>query len=302
LKDAFDRLIRETESNAKALPRPRASMATVDFYRGKAEILLRILGNLPLLEVNAACVDAYIRGRRNAEIRESTIAKEIGTWRAALKVAKRAGLWGGDIAEVFPTGFSPRYEARERWLTYEEWRRLVADAEAQGMPESTRALRRGLLAAVAFMVATSAEWGAFERARREDVDLERFRVHVRGTKDAQKAGNRDRVIPIVHLGHAYLLAFAMRHADGIGRLFRARSNFRRDLAATCVRVGIERLSPNDLRRTHATWLRRAGVPAGQIGTILGHVNGRLVEKVYGRIKPIDLESAMTVQLAAASRW
>jgi integrase len=312
LSDALDLVIRDAESKASASP-PKGSPATVDFYRRKAGVIMSVLAprdkdrdnDLPLRAVDAACVDGYITTRRADGVVEGTINKELITWRSAMKRAKRAGLWSGDIAEVFPIAFAPEYKPKERWVTYGEWLKLLADAEALDQPESrredTRAARMGILAGVAFMIATSAEWGAFERARPEDVDLVRFRVHVRGTKDAQKGGNRDRVIPIVHLGHALLLAFAMEHADGSLMLFRERGNFRRDLASMCERAGIARLSPNDLRRTHAMWLRAGGVPAGQIAPLLGHADGRMVERVYGRIKPVDLEAALTAHLAIASR-
>ncbi len=109
------------------------------------------------------------------------------------------------------------------------------------------------------------------------------------TKDAQKGANRERVVPIVHLGHAFRLTFAMQHADGGGvLLFRTRGNFRRDLAAACRRAGIGRLSPNDLRRTHAEWLRRGGVQSADLAPVMGHADSRMVERVYGRITAVDL--------------
>jgi integrase len=48
-------------------------------------------------------------------------------------------------------------------------------------------------AAVAFIVATAAEWGAVERARREDIELDQRRVLVRGTKRT----TRWRIVPLV---------------------------------------------------------------------------------------------------------
>jgi hypothetical protein len=158
-----------------------------------------------------------------------------------------------------------------------------------------------VLSMVAFIAATSAEWGAVLRARHDDVDLAHWRVHVRGTKDAQKGGNRDRVVPIVHLGHGYLLLFAMEHADGGGvLLFRTKANLRRDLATACSRAGIGRLSPNDLRRTHAQWLRRGGVQPADLAPIMGHADSRMVERVYGKLRAVDLTSRLTASLATGS--
>ena len=69
-----------------------------------------------------------------------------------------------------PHGFSPEYVPRKRFLTREELCRLLASQT------------RDHAAQVAFMVATSAEWGAVTRARREDVSEDLAFVHIRGTK------------------------------------------------------------------------------------------------------------------------
>ena len=65
--------------------------------------------------------------------------------------------------------------------------------------------------------------------------------------------------------------------------------------AACARAGIERCSPNDLRRTCATWLRAAGVAPDLIAPVMGHADTRMVERVYGRLSP----QALATRLAAA---
>jgi integrase len=315
LSDALNRLIEEVDSRANAKP-PKAAHATVEFYRKEAGILMAVLApewdtehpdrskDLPLRAVTAATVDDYIAQRRKKGWKDNTIAKELTTWRKAMKLAKRAGTWDGEIDRVFPVAFAPAYKPRERALTAPEWLALLEDAEALDQPESRRpgvkVARVSVLAMVAFMVATSAEWVAVERARPEDVELEALRVHLRGTKDAQHGGHRDRVVPVMYLGHALLLDFAMRHADGLGvLLFRRKGNFRRDLATACERADIGRLSPNDLRRTHATWLRLAGVEPANIAPIMGHADSRMVERVYGRVKPVDLAPMVLATFTSA---
>ena len=64
--------------------------------------------------------------------------------------------------------------------------------------------------------------------------------------------------------------------------------------AACARAGIERCSPNDLRRTCATWLRAAGVAPDLIAPVMGHADTRMVERVYGRLSP----QALATRLAA----
>lgn len=81
-----------------------------------------------------------------------------------------------------------------------------------------------------------------------------------------------------------LVGFALDHGAGVaGRIFRPWSAVRGDLGRACARAGIEPCSPNDLRRTTATWMRQGGVAPDVIGALLGHADGRMVERVYGRM-------------------
>ena len=129
------------------------------------------------------------------------------------------------------------------------------------------------------MVATSAEWGAVIRTRREDVSEDLAFVRIRGTKRK----TRDRVVPIVTKDQGTLLKYALEHAQGEkGQLFLDWQNVRRDLRAACAKLEIPRCSPNDLRRTCATWLRAAGAPPHLIAPLMGHADSRMVERVYGQ--------------------
>ena len=109
-----------------------------------------------------------------------------------------------------------------------------------------------------------------------------------------------------------MLDFALENAKGPGDpMFVCWENVRRDLDAACIRIekklnpgfdhGPDKLSkrlravppkpfpsvsPNDLRRTCATWLRAQGVPPHLIAPVMGHRDSRMVERVYGRL-PID---------------
>jgi len=95
------------------------------------------------------------------------------------------------------------------------------------------------------------------------------------------------------------------HKDEVARLREQIATLERDLrrARRCLaseRAGREALRVrlanvrakqrmrNDLRRTHATWLRNAGVEPHLIGADLGHTDGRMAERVYGRLKPTEL--------------
>jgi len=147
-------------------------------------------------------------------------------------------------------------------------------------------------ARVAFIVATSASWKETVLALRQDVTPDLSMALIRGTKRQ----SRFRTVPIVSEEARSLLAYALRHAEGKeGFLFRRWTNVRRDLNEACERAGIAPCSPNDLRRTCATWLRAAGAPPDRIAPVMGHVDTRMVERVYGRLSP----EALAERLAAA---
>ena len=90
-----------------------------------------------------------------------------------------------------------------------------------------------------------------------------------------------------------LLAYVLEHARGTGdALFQPWANVRRDVADACTAAKIERCSPNDLRRTFASWQVEAGVPLFPIAQAMGHKDTRMLERVYGRQTPEQLAALM----------
>lgn len=282
LSDALEMMI---DDRTEKVAVGRGSAATVGFYQQKSGHLVRLLGQTlslsRLAPLNGArLVDEYVSARRAEGASEATIAKELVTLRTSLKLARRRGLWRGEPAEVLPVGFAPDYKPRSRSLTPEELTKLMA----QLLPDYA--------ARVAFIVATSACWSESCRATREDVSASLRDVVVRGTKRA----SRFRTVPIVSDHQRSLLEYAMTHAQGVETLFLFWGNVNRDLKAACERAGTPRCSPNDLRRTCATWLRASGAPPELIAPVLGHVDSRMVERVYGRLPAEDLRVRLTATL------
>jgi integrase len=60
------------------------------------------------------------------------------------------------------------------------------------------------------------------------------------------------------------------------------------------------VSPNDLRRTFASWLVQNGVPLLTVATLLGHSSTRMVEKVYGRLSAKNMDDAIAALPAFGS--
>ena len=274
LDDALALLVRTREEQVRA---GRRSEATASFYRKKAGHLLRVFTTdapFPLRGITAGAVDRYVSQRREEGSAENSISKELITLRSALKLARRAGLWGGDPAAVVPVAFAPEYRPRARFLSRAELSSLLAELTPD------RAAR------TAFIVATSAEWSATTRVLRSDVAPDLSAVHLRGTKRA----TRDRVVPIATRDQMELLQYALTHAEGEdGSLFVPwNNNVYREFAQACTRADIAPVTPNDLRRTFATWLRSAGTPTELIAPMMGHADTRMVERVYGRLEPAEL--------------
>jgi len=98
------------------------------------------------------------------------------------------------------------------------------------------------------------------------------------------------------------LKYALEHAqEEKGQLFLDWQNVRRDLRAACAKLEIPRCSPNDLRRTCATWLRAAGTPPHLIAPLMGHADSRMVERVYGRLEPVTLAKLTDSSRARSSQ-
>jgi hypothetical protein len=69
-------------------------------------------------------------------------------------------------------------------------------------------------------------------------------------------------------------------------------NVGRDLPAACKRAGISRATPNDLRRTHATWLKQDGMDSAVVARLLGHRSTKMVDLVYGKLDEETLRRAV----------
>jgi hypothetical protein len=108
-------------------------------------------------------------------------------------------------------------------------------------------------------------------------------------------------VPIVASWQRELLDFALEHAQGRdGRLFLPRTKFGQTLERACARAGIQRCTPNDLRRTYSTWLRADGVPNELSAPTMGHKDTRMLDRVYARLPPELLRERLLAALGRCS--
>src|SRR6266545_2461003 len=135
---------------------------------------------------------------------------------------------------------------------------------------------------------TGCRLSEIERLAWEDVDQINGRVIVRGTKT--RGSRRWIAMPAPLLD---VLA-TVPDRDRTGPIAGRWANVRRDLHDACKRAGIEPVSPNDLRRTYASWLKQRGVDSAAVAKLLGHTSTRMVDLVYGHLSDDTLAAAVAV--------
>lgn len=255
---------------------------TMHMYGVKLGHVERLLGaDTPLARLEppggAALVDKFIARRLKEGAARNTIGKELTALRGLLKVAKRLGKFAGDLDAVLPTEWSNDYVPRTTALTPAQVVELVAH------------LAPHRAAFVAFIVATGARLSEATHATRAQIDMKRGIVHFEITK-TKKSGKREKWVPVTSLTRPLLEQVLASTADrkATARLFDPWANMTRDLELACKAVGCPRVTANDLRRTHANWLVDAGVATNFVADVLGHVDSRMVEKVYGKLRPEQL--------------
>lgn len=256
---------------------------TRQFYGVKLSHPVMLLGKLR--RIGGRDVRGYVTTRREAGTSDATIAKELRSLRTALRYGVELEIWRGgspDAARV--RGLRDVAASRETWLTETQARELVA------------VLDPPRVAYVAFALATGAELSALRRARRRDLDLRSWEVHLRGTKRAA----RDRVVPVVLPVCRDLLRLVVANTaagDADRPLLRPWGNVRRDLAVACAHAGVPRVTPNDLRRTFATWHVLHGASLETLAPMMGHTSTAMLRRHYAKARAVDLRARLEREVA-----
>lgn len=281
----------------------------------------RMLGiETPLAEVDYDAVGRGLDQREVEGASQHTRSKELAALRFGLRLEKQRGAYPHDVDHVTRTHrFAVGYKPRKRHLTWEEIPKLLAgllQETSQRVPKERldhakymRGNGQTLASIAAFLEcsvstvkryldmpdpepsegaslrAQHAAWIIATGGRRKesygaeagDHNVALWQVRIRGTK----TGEADRVIPIAPPYRA-LLIFALAGRPSSGPIFPHWANVGRSLKLACARAGIERVSPNDLRRTHSSLLRQAGIALEDLAPIMGHTTTRMLELVYGR--------------------
>lgn len=248
------------------------SPATIECYEQKGGHFVRLLGDASISDLCVDQVALYCRKRLDEGAARETVRKELVVLRLSLSHARDRGVLDRDPDATIPK-FRARYKPRRRWLSTMELRGLLRHLP----PERQRWVIVAVLTGGRLSEIEGLTWG--------DLDFGNQQIHIRGTKTDRS----DRIIPMDReLGE---LLGQMRKGDSEAVAGRW-SNVRRDLAKACAKAKIEPVSPNDLRRTFASYLKQAGRDSLAVGKLLGHTSSRMVELVYGHLDQKSLRHAM----------
>ena len=68
------------------------------------------------------------------------------------------------------------------------------------------------------------------------------------------------------------------------------------------RAGLDHATPNDLRRTFSTWMRAGGAINETLAPMMGHADGRMLDRTYARLPPAILRERLMVEMGLDTGW
>jgi integrase len=250
---------------------------TAGAYKGTAGHLFRLLGvDTDINTLTRAQVGEYCTTRLGEGAVRHTISKELTTLRQALKEAKARGEFIGSL-DVVPS-WKADYEPETRWLTPQEFARLLAAVK----PE-----RRVWLMIQAYTgaeLAVMKRFASLPRGGWEHVDLARGTITLPGTK----RHSRYRVdVPV----HPALLA-VLKKLDAGAPLIARWTKVHKHLRDACDAAEIKpRATTHDLRRTFGSWMVQAGVDLHHVARLMGNT-AAMVSRVYGQTSDASYTAAI----------
>jgi integrase len=239
--------------------------------------LLPVFGQLKLAELKTEIVSDY-RDERLKTVKPATVYQELSLMRRMFNVARREWKWTKDnpVADLsFAIG---NKNARERWLTLEEEKRLL---DCATNPSWLRPL-------LIFALHTGMRRGEILNLLWKDVDFFRKLVTVMKSKNGEKRG-----IPMSQTVYNTLREIN-RVVDISSRVFPISvRSLRKAFEKALNKSGIENFHFHDLRHTFATRLVQNGVDIYKVKELLGHKTITMTMR-YAHHYPESLRSSVTV--------
>lgn len=239
-----------------ALPNKSKESFERDGYSFKQ--LERVFGGLKLSDITSDSIGNYKVKRRNDGVKPPTLAKELQLLRAVLNIALKQWKWITTTPFNDVTIENPDTKD-ERWLNEEEEKRLLAACPVW--------LREIILVAVN----TGMRRSELLSLKWFQVDLDRKTLVLYKTKNREVRG-----IPLNDIAHGILKAKSAGK-DNDGYVFpskvgtkRNNRNLNRAFETAREKVGLDDVSPHNLRHTAASRMSQEQVDIVVISKILGH--------------------------------
>jgi integrase/recombinase XerD len=206
------------------------------------------------------------------------VRRYLATLSSLYTFAERSGWIAQNPLVRFDKRSLPEAAPRTRFLTREEYRRLLAAADRHLRPIIEMAIATGLRSEELLTL----KWS--------QVDLDRREVRLEQTKS-----KRPRVVPLSDRAVAILVA--RRYLDHSPFAFtnpatdRPYRNIRSSFHAACRRAGIGDFRFHDLRHTFASWAVQNGMDLYRLSRILGHSTLQMTTR-YAHLATDQLHEAV----------
>ncbi len=279
----------------------KATGETIKFWKNKLKPIRRIFReDTPLAKITPATFDNYAiqrskePGKRGGTVRGYTITRELRGFLQALRLAKRAGEFAGDLEALMPAGLEASYKPVERALTESEAEKLLMHLPTdQWSAFAAVIISMGSRTSEACRLRPEDIESRIEITKDKDgndVEVERLYVWIDGRKT--KASNRVVAVlsPFTTLLKSAIPSLPIGKLKNVWRTFNIASR----------KAGIAHCSPNDLRRTWTSLCGAKGVSDEFLAKLLGHTTITMCRRVYNQAKAEQLAPVVEGILARSS--
>ena len=244
-------------------------------------------------EVRKAHVAAFVSELKKGGLKTPTIRRYLATMSSAFSFAERSGWIIQNPILHLDKKAIPEAQPRTRFLSRDEYRRLLGASSSHLRPLIEMAVETGMR----LEELLSLKW--------EQVDLDRREVRLVLTKSM-----RPRTVPLSDKAVAVLVAGTRDHRaspyvfinSATGERYRT---IQRAFRTVCRRAGLEDLRFHDLRHTFASWAVQSGVDLYPLSRILGHSTLQMTTR-YAHLSTSHLHQVIktmaTSTATEASDW
>jgi integrase len=240
-------------------------------------------GRKSLDTITVADVNAWI-GKQSAKLKPATVQRQLATFNAIINDAVRSG-----IIDRNPSGRADRIkgiEARERFVTEDEWQTILdaadeiereQETEKERKPQQIRGWLRHYVVWAYESGMRRAEIHNLSWGRVRKVDVDTTVVEVVSTK----TGKPRFVTCTTEMMSIIAALQKLDRTEGDDRLFPvSMTTLKRSLTALWKATGLQDVRLHDLRRTHATILIQNHIDPRTVAGRLGHSGTAMLAKHY----------------------